>query len=672
TYLAAYTGSAVNALTTVTGNDNGPSMGNWSQIGFTPAPGTEYKIQISNYGNGSAGWTMLNFRQPFRPANDYFTNAAPVTLTKSVLGDGSTFEYLLLYGTITNASVETSEPNNGGVSTVWYTWTNDITGPVTIRMDSSFGGNFYVYSGNAVTSLSTIASPVGGLDGKIYCTFNGVAANAYRIQVRCGTGGGAFSLEFSQKANPGNYVTTNDNQTNAFQILPDSIDANNRFVGSANGSATNTTLEPGETNALTALINSGAELNDNYNTNVVGSNSLWWNYTATATRKMATYNQALVACVPMRMGLGYDAFMNLVKPSNPFNENQYLVATTNGTFFTNANSATWFASRPAPGAPFRFEMDYMYVANAGAANGLPSTYNIVIMGNSGYYDPLVIRTTDLMLGAYNNGTFTPYNIVLTQNQEYYLSLECNGGGAATAYTLTVNRTNSSTIYAGIDANSYYPMGLGACGGRVHDLRVYQTSPVNHEAIEVWQGGNLIAIDDDVVVNNCTVGLTYQIRTTPLSYTTDVAAGKIATESSIVNPAANAVDNNNSTYSSTGNDTGAWLMVDLGQSYPINSVEVWNRFDQPSAAYFNVIISDTNSSNPAILTNYAINCGGGAVGWFGADAYVSGGSTWSSGNAIDTSAVTNPAPASVYQSQRYGNFTYTIPNLLTNGSYTVRL
>ena len=35
-------------------------------------------------------------------------------------------------------------------------------------------------------------------------------------------------------------------------------------------------------------------------------------------------------------------------------------------------------------------------------------------------------------------------------------------------------------------------------------------------------------------------------------------------------------------------------------------------------------------------------------------------------------MTNPAPAPVYQSQRYGNFTYTIPNLPTNGSYTVRL
>ena len=35
-------------------------------------------------------------------------------------------------------------------------------------------------------------------------------------------------------------------------------------------------------------------------------------------------------------------------------------------------------------------------------------------------------------------------------------------------------------------------------------------------------------------------------------------------------------------------------------------------------------------------------------------------------------VTNPAPASVYQSQRYGNFTYTIPNLLTNGDFELGL
>jgi hypothetical protein len=35
-------------------------------------------------------------------------------------------------------------------------------------------------------------------------------------------------------------------------------------------------------------------------------------------------------------------------------------------------------------------------------------------------------------------------------------------------------------------------------------------------------------------------------------------------------------------------------------------------------------------------------------------------------------VTNPAPQAVYQSNRYGNFSYAIPNLTPNAAYTVRL
>ena len=35
-------------------------------------------------------------------------------------------------------------------------------------------------------------------------------------------------------------------------------------------------------------------------------------------------------------------------------------------------------------------------------------------------------------------------------------------------------------------------------------------------------------------------------------------------------------------------------------------------------------------------------------------------------------MTNPAPQSVYQHNRYGNFTYTIPGLTAGTSYTVRL
>src|SRR5579875_670878 len=68
----------------------------------------------------------------------------------------------------------------------------------------------------------------------------------------------------------------------------------------------------------------------------------------------------------------------------------------------------------------------------------------------------------------------------------------------------------------------------------------------------------------------------------------------------------------------------------------------------------------------------INAGGPAVSPFVADTDYSGGSTASVSNTIDTSGVSNPAPMAVYQSNRYGNFTYTIPGLTAGGAYTVRL
>ncbi len=70
---------------------------------------------------------------------------------------------------------------------------------------------------------------------------------------------------------------------------------------------------------------------------------------------------------------------------------------------------------------------------------------------------------------------------------------------------------------------------------------------------------------------------------------------------------------------------------------------------------------------------AISAGGPAAGSFVADTDFSGG-TVSAGTkaAINTSGVTNPPPQSVLQHGRYGNMTYTIPNLTPGASYTVRL
>ncbi len=68
----------------------------------------------------------------------------------------------------------------------------------------------------------------------------------------------------------------------------------------------------------------------------------------------------------------------------------------------------------------------------------------------------------------------------------------------------------------------------------------------------------------------------------------------------------------------------------------------------------------------------INAGGGASGTFAADSDFSGGSSYATSAAISTTGVTNPAPQAVYQSERYGNFTYTLPNLTPRTWYTLRL
>ncbi len=68
----------------------------------------------------------------------------------------------------------------------------------------------------------------------------------------------------------------------------------------------------------------------------------------------------------------------------------------------------------------------------------------------------------------------------------------------------------------------------------------------------------------------------------------------------------------------------------------------------------------------------INAGGGAAGAFAADGGYSGGGTYATGAAISTAGVTNPAPQAVYQTERYGNFTYAVPNLTPGAAYTLRL
>ena len=107
-------------------------------------------------------------------------------------------------------------------------------------------------------------------------------------------------------------------------------------------------------------------------------------------------------------------------------------------------------------------------------------------------------------------------------------------------------------------------------------------------------------------------------------------------------------------------------------------------DEYQAVFSNGVGAPATTTAATLTLNAAattpvvqINAGGAASGSYSADTDYSGGSTTNFGNvAVDTSQITaqglTPAPQSVYDTERYGNFTYTIPNLIAGQSYNIRL
>ncbi len=122
---------------------------------------------------------------------------------------------------------------------------------------------------------------------------------------------------------------------------------------------------------------------------------------------------------------------------------------------------------------------------------------------------------------------------------------------------------------------------------------------------------------------------------------------------------------------------------LGMSYADITVS-------PSTTYYDIVEAHSSTgfsaaSNEASGTTpvgggpiaadvVLIDAGGAAVSSWVADEDFTGGGTYSTASAINTSNVTNatPAPQAVYQSNRYGSFTYAIPGLTAGGAYVVNL
>lgn len=141
TVLAVYTGTAVNALTLVTNNNNIAADVLQSQVTFNAIAGTTYRIAVDGSGT-SVGNAVLNINPP---GNDIFTNR--YTITGSV---GSTNGYNLAGSKEAN---ETAHAYEVGGKSIWYRWVAPTNGFVDFNTKgSSFDTLLAVYTNNTLIS----------------------------------------------------------------------------------------------------------------------------------------------------------------------------------------------------------------------------------------------------------------------------------------------------------------------------------------------------------------------------------------------------------------------------------------------------------------------------------------------------------------------------------------
>lgn len=251
TTLGAYTGTAVNALTLVAGN-NDADGGLQSRVVFPAVAGTTYQVAVAGF-QGDSGTLILTITLgPIEPPpNDDF--AGRIALTGANAG---------ATGWNVNATGETGEPNHAGASvpvgSAWWTWTAPFSGTVTIH---TFGSNYDttlgVYTGSAVGSLTFVAASddAGGLHSRV--SIPAVGATVYQIAVAGHAGAqGNIALTIALTFVP---TPANDDFSGMIALSGASITTMGTNLGA--------TRETGEPN----------------HAGNPGGRSIWWTWTAPAS-----------------------------------------------------------------------------------------------------------------------------------------------------------------------------------------------------------------------------------------------------------------------------------------------------------------------------------------------------------------------------------------------------
>ncbi len=196
TGLGVYTGTAVDALTTIASNQGGagPNTGDltWSAIRFNAVAGTTYHFGVDAAFPGNLSFILT------RPApNDNFANATVMQgsrwtahghnlMTTVEPGEGKIDAYFNPPA-VTDASVRS----------VWWRWTAPVSGPVTVdTLGSQIWSVLGIYTGASLGGLSPVVTtpdpgdwvngegPNRARNGTRRVEFNAVAGTTYHITVQ--------------------------------------------------------------------------------------------------------------------------------------------------------------------------------------------------------------------------------------------------------------------------------------------------------------------------------------------------------------------------------------------------------------------------------------------------------------------------------------------------------
>ena len=266
-------------------------------------------------------------------------------------------------------------------------------------------------------------------------------------------------------------------------------------------------------------------------------------------------------------------------------------------------------------------------------------------------------------------TAQPASVAVAVGQPATFSVTATGLGS-----LTYQWSENGTAIAGATSSSYTtPATTTANNGAVFSVAVgdvFGTTASSAATLAVQQNNcNAVPSTPGTLAAGASassqVSLTWGASTAGSSCTVSYTVYRSSAAGFTPSSANQIATTSGTTYSDTGVAAAATYY------YIVEATDGAGASPASNTATVTTPVS-TCTTNCSSSDAIAISAGGPTAGSFAADEDFVGGTASGTNATININGVTNPAPQSVYQNQRFGNFTYTLPGLTPGTNYVVRL